>query len=53
MTLLDSCRLGSVISSFVIETGGAQTQHFTLEDVKMRFFKTYEYTPQELEKEHL
>jgi len=53
MTLLNSCRLGSVISSFVIETGGAQTHLFTLEDVKMRFFKTYEYTPRELEKEHL
>jgi len=53
MTLLDSCRLGSVISSFVVETGGPQTQIFTLEDVKMRFFQTYEYTPQELEKEHL
>ena len=50
MTLLDSCRLGSIISSFVVETGGPQTQIFTLEDVKMRFFKTYDYTPQELEK---
>ena len=49
MTLLDSCRLGSVISSFVIETRGAQTQHYKLGDIKKRFLKTYKYIPQEME----
>lgn len=49
MTLLDSCRLGSVISSFVIETAGAQTQQYKLGDIKKRFLKTYKYIPQELE----
>jgi len=48
MTILDSCRLGSVIGSFVIETGGAQTQSYSLEDVRKRFLETYNYTPQEL-----
>ncbi|MBD3255272.1 MAG: hypothetical protein GF383_09280 [Candidatus Lokiarchaeota archaeon] len=49
MTLLDSCRFGSVISSFVIETTGAQTHHYELTDVKKRFYNTYGYLPQELE----
>lgn len=49
MTLLDSCRLGSVISSFVIETQGAQTQKYTIVDVRKRFLKTYDYIPGELE----
>lgn len=48
MTLLDSCRLGSVISSFVIETQGAQTQKYTLIDVRKRFLNTYDYIPGEL-----
>jgi len=48
MTLLDSCRLGSIIGSFVVETGGAQTQSYSLEDVRKRFLETYGYTPQEL-----
>ena len=48
MTLLDSCRLGSVIGSFVIETGGAQMQSYSIEDVRKRFLKTFDYTPQEL-----
>ncbi len=48
MTLLDSCRLGSIIGSFVVETGGAQTQSYNLEDVRKRFLETYGYTPQEL-----
>ena len=48
MTLLDSCRLGSIIGSFVVETGGAQTQGYSLEDVRKRFLETYDYTPQEL-----
>jgi adenosine kinase len=49
MTLLDSCRLGSVIGSFVIETSGAQTQSYFLEDIRKRFLQTYKYLPQELE----
>ena len=49
MTLLDSCRLGSVIGSFVIETSGAQTQSYFLEDIRKRFLQTYKYIPQELE----
>lgn len=48
MTLLDSCRLGSVIGSFVVETIGSQTQIYNIEDVRKRFLKTYEYIPQEL-----
>jgi adenosine kinase len=50
MTLLDSCRLGAVIGSFVIETQGAQTQKYITDDVRKRFFNTYGYIPQELEK---
>lgn len=48
MTLLDSCRLGAIIGSFVVETVGAQTQAFTLDNVSKRFFKTFGYTPAEL-----
>ena len=50
MTLLDSCRLGSIIGSFVVETAGAQTQKFNLERVKKRFFNTYGNIPPEIEK---
>lgn len=49
MTLLDACRLGSIIGSFVVETDGAQTQTFQIEDIRKRFFKTYDYIPSELE----
>ncbi|MHA2180611.1 MAG: PfkB family carbohydrate kinase [Promethearchaeota archaeon] len=49
MTLLDSCRLGAIIGSFVIETVGAQTQSFNFEQVRKRFFNTFGYTPTELE----
>ncbi|MFX1237013.1 MAG: PfkB family carbohydrate kinase [Promethearchaeota archaeon] len=49
MTLLDSCRLGSVIGSFVVETQGAQTHNFGLEDVRKRFLVNFNYIPQELE----
>ncbi|TFG25683.1 MAG: hypothetical protein EU529_00285 [Promethearchaeota archaeon] len=49
MTLLDSCRLGAVIGSFVIETQGAQTQKYTINNVRKRFFNAYGYMPQELE----
>ena len=49
MTLLDSCRLGAIIGSFVVETNGAQTQVFNLEQVRKRFYTTFGYTPVELE----
>jgi adenosine kinase len=50
MTILDSCRLGAIIGSFVVETSGAQTQTFNLENVKKRYFNTFGYTPPELER---
>ena len=50
LTLLDSCRLGSIVSSFVIETSGAQTQTYTVQDVRKRFFDTYGYVPSGLER---
>ncbi|TFF89167.1 MAG: hypothetical protein EU548_07905, partial [Promethearchaeota archaeon] len=49
MTLLDSCRLGSVIGSFVVETQGGQTQNYSIEDVRKRFFDSYGYIPPELD----
>ncbi|MFW9783826.1 MAG: PfkB family carbohydrate kinase, partial [Candidatus Heimdallarchaeota archaeon] len=49
MTLLDSCRLGAIIGSFVVETTGAQTHNFNFEQVRERFFTTFGYTPKELE----
>ena len=50
MKLLDACRLGSILGSFVVETSGAQTQTYDIASVKKRFHKTYEYIPPELEK---
>jgi len=50
MTLLDSCRLGSIIGSFVVETSGAQTQKFDINKVRKRFFNTFGYIPPELER---
>jgi len=49
MTLLDSCRLGSIVGSFVVETSGAQTQTYDIKDVRKRFLDTYSYVPPELE----
>jgi len=49
MTLLDSCKLGAIIGSFVVETIGAQTQDFNFERVRKRFLNTFGYTPVELE----
>jgi len=49
MTLLDSCRLGSIVGSFVVETSGAQTQTYDIKDVRKRFLGTYSYVPPELE----
>jgi len=48
MTIIDSCRLGSILGSFVVETNGAQTQIYNTESVKERFQKTYGYIPEEL-----
>ncbi|MFW9970790.1 MAG: carbohydrate kinase family protein [Candidatus Odinarchaeota archaeon] len=50
MTLLDSCRLGAIIGSFVVETTGAQTQKFNIELVRKRFLNTFSYIPPELER---
>ncbi len=50
MTLLDSCRLGAIVGSFVVESTGAQTQTFNFKQVRERFFNTFGYTPAELEK---
>jgi adenosine kinase len=50
MTLLDSCRLGAIIGSFVVETTGAQTQNFNSDTVRKRFFETFGYIPPELER---
>ncbi|MFW9900055.1 MAG: carbohydrate kinase family protein [Candidatus Thorarchaeota archaeon] len=50
MTLLDSCRLGAIIGSFVVETRGAQTQKFDIKNVRKRFFNTFNYIPSELER---
>lgn len=49
LTLLDACRLGSIVSSFVVETSGAQTQKYSIENVRKRFFDTYDYIPSGLE----
>ena len=49
MTLLDSCRLGAIIGSFVVETKGAQTHFFDKNDVRKRFYETFQYVPPELE----
>ena len=49
LSLLESCHLGSVTASFVIETLGAQSHSFKLDDVKKRYLKTYKYLPSVLE----
>ncbi|MBY9003141.1 MAG: hypothetical protein KGD73_04155 [Candidatus Lokiarchaeota archaeon] len=49
MTLIDSCRLGSIVGSFVIETHGAQTHFYDIINIRKRFFDTFGYVPQELE----
>lgn len=49
MTLLDACRLGAIVASFVIETTGAQTHKYTISDVRKRFFEQFDYIPPELE----
>jgi adenosine kinase len=49
MSLLDACRLGAVVASFVVETIGAQTHKYSIEKVRKRFFETFNYIPNELE----
>ncbi|MFX1568808.1 MAG: PfkB family carbohydrate kinase [Promethearchaeota archaeon] len=49
MSILDSCRLGAIIGSFVVETRGAQTQKFDIISVRKRYFNTFNYIPSELE----
>ncbi len=49
MTLIDSCRLGSIVGSFVIETHGAQTHSYNINNIRKRFFDTFGYVPQEIE----
>ena len=49
MTLIDSCRLGSIVGSFVIETHGAQTHSYDIINIRKRFFETFKYIPPELE----
>jgi sugar/nucleoside kinase (ribokinase family) len=41
LELIDACRLGAVVSSFVVGTIGAQTQRYSLEAVKRRFAETF------------
>lgn len=48
MKILDSCRLGSILGSFVVETKGAQTQTYDIESVRTRFLETYGNVPSEL-----
>ncbi|MFX1394947.1 MAG: PfkB family carbohydrate kinase [Promethearchaeota archaeon] len=48
MSLLESCYLGSVLATFVIETFGPQTHTFKLIDVKKKYLSTFGYIPQVL-----
>ncbi len=41
LTLQQSCQVGSVIGSFVVETVGAQTQVFTKKEVEKRYESTF------------
>ena len=50
MSILESCYLGSVLASFVIETYGPQTHSCKLKDLKNRYLRTFGYVPQVLEK---
>ena len=49
MALIDSCRLGSVVGSLVVETNGPQTQIYDFEGVRKRFLSTYGNIPSEIE----
>jgi len=50
ISLLESCYLGSVVASFVIETYGPQTHSYNPKDVKKRYLRTFGYVPQALKK---
>lgn len=45
MSLFDSCSLGSVLASFVVETIGSQTHKYDINDVITRFIVNFGYTP--------
>jgi adenosine kinase len=49
MSFEDSCRLGAVIGSFVVQSMGGQSQQYSIEDVKRVFNETFGYIPKELE----
>ena len=49
MSLKNACRLGSTVGSFVVETGGAQTQVYDIASVRKRFLNTFGYVPSEIE----
>jgi len=49
MNLQNSCRLGSIVGSFVVETSGAQTQVYDIASVRKRFLNTFGYIPSEIE----
>ncbi|MHA1240739.1 MAG: carbohydrate kinase family protein [Promethearchaeota archaeon] len=48
MGLQNSCRLGSTVGSFVVETSGAQTQVYDIGSVRKRFLNTFGYIPSEI-----
>ena len=41
-SLLEACKIGSVVGSFVVETIGPQTQVYQLADVAKRFASTFQ-----------
>ena len=49
MSLINACRLGSTVGSFVVETGGAQTQVYDIASVRKRFLNTFGFIPSEIE----
>lgn len=49
MSLQNSCRLGSIVGSFVVETSGAQTQVYNIASVRKRFLNSYGFIPSEIE----
>jgi len=49
LTLENACKLGSIISSFIVQSKGAQSQNYSLADIKKNFKETYGYFPKELD----
>lgn len=49
MSFEDSCKLGAVIGSFIVQSMGGQSQQYSIEDVKRVFKETFGYIPKELE----